>query len=79
MDEYANNTTKQKIIEKCIDSSYQIRNKISMSMFGWKRKLFNLKDSMIYNLLNLNVTFVPQTSSIHLLYKIYNQKVIMMH
>ena len=72
MDDYANNTTKQKIIEKCIDNSYQIRNKISMSMFGWKSKLFNLKDSMIYNLLNLNVQFVPQTSSIHLLYKIYN-------
>jgi hypothetical protein len=72
MDDYANNTTKQKIIEKCIDSSYLIRNKISISMFGWKNKLFNLKDSMIYNLLNLNVAFVPQTSSIHLLYKIYN-------
>ena len=72
MDDDSNNSIRRKIIEKCINSSYQFRNKLGFSMFGWKSKLFNLKDSMIYNLLNLNVSFVPQTSSIHLLYKIYN-------
>ena len=63
---------RQKIIEKCIDMSYEFRNKLSVSVFGWKNKLFNFKDSMKYNLVNMNIKFIPENSSIHLLYKTYN-------
>jgi cysteine protease ATG4 len=63
---------RQKIIEKCIDKSYETRKKISMSVVGWKNRFLNLKDSFKYNLVNLNTKFVPDSKSIHLLYKIYN-------
>jgi len=60
---------RKNILEKCINNSYQIRNKLSVSMYGWKNKLFNLKDLMKYNLVNLNIKFVPKDSPIHILYK----------
>ena len=62
---------KKQIIEKCIDQSYQIRIKLSTSMFSWKSKLINLKDLFKYNIVNFNARFYPQSSEIHFLYKIY--------
>ena len=66
------NDTKRNIIEKCINNSYQCRNKLSVSMNGWKSKLFNLKDLMKYNLVNLNIKFVPKDSPIYILHKEYD-------
>ena len=65
---------KQKIIEKCIESSYQTHNKLTISMINWKSKLFNLKDSVKYNLVNFNTKFIPEIFPIHFLNKIYNPK-----
>ncbi len=65
---------KQAIIEKCIDQSYEIRKKLTVSMFSWKNSFFNLRDSVKYNLVNFNVKFIPQNSPIHILYKIYDPK-----
>ena len=70
--EYNNDIKRTNILEKCINISYQCRNKLNVSMFGWKNKLFNLKDSMIYNLVNLNIKFVPKDSLIHILSKTYD-------
>ena len=63
---------KKNIIEKCIDESYQTSINLSISMMNWKSKLFNFKDSVKYNLVNLNTKFMPVISSVHFLYKIYN-------
>ncbi len=65
-------SNRQKIIEKCIDSSYETRKKISLSVSGWKNRFFNIKDSMKYNLVNLNTKFIPDSTSIHLLNQIFN-------
>ena len=70
--EYNNDIKRTNILEKCINISYQCRNKLSVSMYGWKNKLFNLKDSMKYNLVNLNIKFVPKDSLIHILGKTYD-------
>ena len=71
-----NNSTiiknKEKIIEKCIDQSYQFRNNLSKSVISWKNTLLNLKDSVKYNYINLNSKFIPEEKSIHFLYKIFN-------
>ena len=72
--EYNNDIKRENILEKCINNSYQCRNKLSVSMYGWKNKLFNLKDSMKYNLVNLNIKFIPKDSIIHILYKTYEPK-----
>jgi cysteine protease ATG4 len=66
---------KKRIIEKCIDQSYQIRNKLSVSTISWKSKFLNIKDLFKYNLVNLNTKFYPESSPIHILYKIYNPEV----
>jgi hypothetical protein len=65
---------REKIIEKCINNSYVFGPNLSNSMISWKSKLFNWKDSLKYNLVNLNTKFQPEDSSIHFLYKIYNPK-----
>ena len=65
---------RQKVIQKCIDNSYEIKKKLSLSVSGWKNKLLNFKDSVKYNLVNLNTKFIPEITSIHVLYKIYNPK-----
>ena len=70
--EYNNEIKRKNILEKCINNSYQCRNKLSVSMYGWRNKLFNLKDSMKYNLVNLNIKFVPKDSLIHILNKAYD-------
>ena len=70
--EYNNEIKRKNILEKCINNSYQCRNKLSVSMYGWRNKLFNLKDSMKYNLVNLNIKFVPKDSLIHILNKTYD-------
>ena len=71
-DDIDKNKDKKNIIEKCIDESYQTNSNLSLSMIGWKSKLFNFKDSVKYNLVNLNTKFMPVISSVHFLYKIYN-------
>ena len=65
---------REKIIEKCINSSYEFRPNLSSSMISWKSKLFNWKDSVKYNLVNLNTKFQPEEYRIHFLYKIYYPK-----
>lgn len=75
-DDIEKSKDKKKIIEKCIDQSYQIRIKLSTSMFSWKSKLVNLKDLFKYNLVNLNTRFYPESSKINILYKIYNPQEI---
>ena len=63
---------RKKVIEKCIGESYETRINLSISMSSWKSKFFNFKDSVKYNLVNLNTKFMPVISSVHFLYKIYN-------
>ena len=64
---------KGKIIEKCINASYETRRKLTISMFNWKNTFYNLKDSVKYNLVNFNIKFIPQESSeIHFFNKKYN-------
>ena len=67
---------KEKIIEKCINESYQIHNKLSSSHATWKSKFLNFKDYVKYNIIKLNKTFDFTTETVHVLYKKYNGKEI---
>ena len=64
---------KKSIIERCINSSYQIKNNLNNSV-SLKRKIVKLKDYLKFNLVSLNKKFIPHNSPIHFLYKTYNPK-----
>ena len=63
---------KKSIIEKGINSSYQILN-VNNSI-SLRRKIVKLKDYLKFNLVNINTKFSPHNSPIHFLYKTYNPK-----
>ena len=61
-----NINNQKEIIQKCIDGSYETSKK--SFYFGWTNLLYNLKDSLIYNFINLNYKFTPyeSPSNVHL-------------
>ena len=68
-----NKLNQEKIIQKCINESYETTEKPS-PYFGWSNTLFNFKDSLKFNYLPTNSKFIPckSFSTVHIFYKEYN-------
>ena len=63
---------KEKIIQKCINESYQTLNKLGSSSTTWKNKFLIFKDYIKYNIMKLNTKCKFIDGFVHVLYKVYN-------
>ena len=66
-------TSDAQIIQKCINISCVEENQNNNSYeFGWKTKISNVKDNLLYNIIRFNSRFKVKEANVHLFNKKFN-------